>query len=67
MLETGLVRKKNHNAIALQNVLASIVCGFWWWIIGYNFAFGSDTKINNGFIGWDSELVVTNGLSVLAY
>lgn len=42
LLETGLVRKKNKNSILLQNLMASIGAGLGWWVLGYNFAFGSD-------------------------
>lgn len=50
LLETGLIRKKNHDGLLLQKILASLISALGWWIIGYNFAFGADQK---GLIGWD--------------
>jgi len=48
MLEVGAVRSKNAQNILLKNVFDIAVGAILWWLLGYGFAYGTDS---GGFIG----------------
>jgi Amt family ammonium transporter len=48
MLEGGSVRAKNATNILFKNLLDAIISAFFFWLIGFGFAYGKDV---GGFIG----------------
>jgi ammonium transporter, Amt family len=50
-LSVGSVRSKNAKNIVLKNLLDACFGALTFYLIGYGFAFGSDSK-GNDFIGW---------------
>jgi Amt family ammonium transporter len=48
MLEAGSVRAKNTTNILFKNILDAIISAFFFWLLGFGFAYGKDV---GGFIG----------------
>jgi len=48
MLEAGSVRAKNATNILFKNILDAIISAFFFWLLGFGFAYGKDV---GGFIG----------------
>ena len=51
LIETGSVRAKNTINVAMKNLIDSVFCIVFFWLIGYGIMFGFDT---NGIIGTNS-------------
>uniref|UniRef100_A0A1B6DZN8 Ammonium transporter n=1 Tax=Clastoptera arizonana TaxID=38151 RepID=A0A1B6DZN8_9HEMI len=47
-LEAGCVNSKNVTNIIMKNTLDMFLCGFWYWIVGYSFAYSP----GNSFLGY---------------
>eukprot|EP00899_Mesostigma_viride_P014747 jgi/Mesvir1/23273/Mv20979-RA.1 len=51
MLEAGCVRAKNTKNILIKNVLDACMAAISWWFVGWAFAYGTDGRHPNAFIG----------------
>jgi len=51
LLESGSVSRKSEASIMVKNMLDFVVGGFGYWLLGYGFSFGPNTKSSNTMAG----------------